>query len=322
MKCETIRVVSFEPNIILKDRKMDRTIEFIIEPGQENMTVLNFLRQKGLSRSILVRMKEFPGAILQNGHRAYGKAILRQGDLLTVHIPETELSEKIVPVKMDLDICYEDEDLLLVNKAAAMPVHPSVGHYENTLSNGIMYYYQQKGQPFVFRCINRLDRDTTGLLILAKNPYSAAILNQQMVHRQIHRTYLAVVSGRLPQSGTIRAPIRRCPGSTIEREVDYENGEEAVTHFRCLAFRDGYSLAQLCLETGRTHQIRVHMKHIGHPLPGDFLYHPDYRCFSRQPLHSWKLDFKHPCTGVPMHFTAPVPEDIFIRFPDADPDGL
>lgn len=195
-----------------------------------------------------------------------------------------------------------------------MPVHPSIGNYDNTLANGVAWYFKEKGQHFVYRCINRLDRDTTGALILAKNPYSAAVLSAQMKQRQIRRTYLAIVQGIAPEQGTIDAPIGRVADSTIERQVDFANGENAVTHYARLATYHSYSLIELHLETGRTHQIRVHMKYIGHPLPGDFLYNPDYRIIKRQPLHSFQLEFAHPVTGENMCMTAPVPEDFADAF--------
>jgi 23S rRNA pseudouridine1911/1915/1917 synthase len=215
---------------------------------------------------------------------------------------------------MELKILYEDEDILVINKPADMPVHPSAGNYENTLANGIAWYFYEKGEDFVYRCINRLDRDTTGALILAKNPLSAAILSVQMRNRQICRTYLALVDGVLPESGNVDAPIARMDGSVITREVNFQNGESAVTHYERLAVGKDYSLAELHLETGRTHQIRVHMKYIGHPLPGDFLYNPDYRWIKRQPLHSYQLEFTHPVTKKAMLFTAPVPADFVSAF--------
>lgn len=195
-----------------------------------------------------------------------------------------------------------------------MPVHPSAGNYENTLANGIAWYFAEKGEDFVYRCINRLDRDTTGALILAKNPLSAAILSVQMKKRQIRRTYLALVDGLLPDAGTINAPIARMEGSVITREVNFETGESAITHYERLAAGKEYSLAELHLETGRTHQIRVHMKYIGHPLPGDYLYNPDYRRINRQPLHSYQLEFTHPITGKVMLFIAPLPIDFISAF--------
>ena len=310
---------------------MQRTLTYEVTEEYDGMEILAFLRQKGFSRNILSSMKKsgqtishnneqnHDHSILQNGERGYGHSILKKGDTLTVHIPETESDEKIIPVKMELDILYEDEDILVINKEANVPVHPSIGNYENTLANGVAYYFAQKGQDFVYRCINRLDLDTTGALILAKNPYSAAVLSTQMKRREIRRTYLAIVEGIPPKSGTIDAPVGRVDGSAITRQVDYEHGERAVTHFTRLAvvekeLSQSYSLIELHLETGRTHQIRVHMKHLGYPLPGDYLYHPDYRIIGRQPLHSYQLEFVHPVTEKPMLFTAPVPLDFVQAF--------
>ena len=294
---------------------MERVLEYIISSDTNPVTVLDFLKQEGFSRHILSSMKNSSGnCIVLNGERGFGRSILKEGDRLVVTVPEVESGENIIRTEMDLDILYEDEDILVINKPAGMPVHPSMGNYENTLANGIAWYFSQKGEDFVYRCINRLDRDTTGALILAKNPLSAAVLSVQMKRRQIRRTYLALVDGVLPESGVVDAPIARMEGSVITREVNFETGESAVTHYERLAVGRYYSLAELHLETGRTHQIRVHMKYIGHPLPGDYLYHPDYRRIQRQPLHSFQLEFTHPITKEPMLFTAPVPEDFRIAF--------
>lgn len=294
---------------------MERVLEYIISSDTNPVTVLDFLKQEGFSRHILSSMKNSSGnCIVLNGERGFGRSVLKEGDRLVVTVPEVESGENIIRTEMDLDILYEDEDILMINKPAGMPVHPSMGNYENTLANGIAWYFSQKGEDFVYRCINRLDRDTTGALILAKNPLSAAVLSVQMKRRQIRRTYLALVDGVLPESGVVDAPIARMEGSVITREVNFETGESAVTHYERLAVGRYYSLAELHLETGRTHQIRVHMKYIGHPLPGDYLYHPDYRRIQRQPLHSFQLEFTHPITKEPMLFTAPVPEDFRIAF--------
>lgn len=294
---------------------MEKVLEYIISSDTNPVTVLDFLKQEGFSRHILSSMKNSSGnCIVLNGERGFGRSVLKEGDRLVVTVPEVESGENIIRTEMDLDILYEDEDILVINKPAGMPVHPSMGNYENTLANGIAWYFSQKGEDFVYRCINRLDRDTTGALILAKNPLSAAVLSVQMKRRQIRRTYLALVDGVLPESGVVDAPIARMEGSVITREVNFETGESAVTHYERLAVGRYYSLAELHLETGRTHQIRVHMKYIGHPLPGDYLYHPDYRRIQRQPLHSFQLEFTHPITKEPMLFTAPVPEDFRIAF--------
>lgn len=161
---------------------------------------------------------------------------------------------------MPLSICYEDEDILAVNKPAQMPVHPSLNHYDHTLANAVCGYYNDQEIPYTFRCVNRLDRDTTGLTLIAKHMLSSAILSTAAARREISREYIAIASGKTPESGTIDAPIGRVAGSTIERQIDFENGERAITHYRRLAYHDGLSLLSLHLETGRTHQIRVHLK--------------------------------------------------------------
>ena len=191
-----------------------------------------------------------------------------------------------------------------------MPIHQSINNYDNSLANAIMYYY--KDYDFVFRCINRLDRDTSGLTIIAKNSLSGAILSQSVSKRQIHRTYTAICNGETKLSGTITAPINRKEASTIERCVDFTNGEAAITHYTRLAYdsKKDLSLVQLQLETGRTHQIRVHMKYINHPLIGDFLYNPDYRYITRQALNSSEIEFTHPITNQKMHFHIPLPSDM------------
>ena len=201
---------------------------------------------------------------------------------------------------------------MVLDKEANQPIHPSINNYDNTLANGLAWYFSQKNEPFVYRCINRLDRDTTGLLIVAKNMLSAAILSEMGKRREIHREYLAIVQGEIAADGTVDAPIARMADSIIARCVDFTNGETAVTHFKRLCFQNNLSLVSLKLETGRTHQIRVHMKYIGHPLIGDFLYNPDFSLIKRQALHSHKLSFFHPITKEWLSFTSPLPKDMEI----------
>ena len=293
---------------------MDRSVLYQINGLEKPQKISGFLKEKGYSRQNLVDLRKDEQAICLNGTYVHMNHMLAEGDVLTVWIRETENSGQIRPVKLPFAIVYEDEDLLVINKPAGMPVHPSRGNPENSLGNALAWYFKEQGVPFVFRCINRLDRDTTGALILAKNPLSAAILSVQMKKRQILRTYLALVDGLLPDSGTINAPIARMEGSVITREVNFGTGESAITHYERLAAGKEYSLAELHLETGRTHQIRVHMKYIGHPLPGDYLYNPDYRRITRQPLHSYQLEVTHPTTGKVMLFTAPLPIDFISAF--------
>ena len=277
---------------------MDRIFHYQITENERGTTVLDFLRKKGFSRHILSSMKADKEALTRNGQRIGGREQLLAGDYFRVRLLETVDSDGIIPVSMPLSILYEDEDILVINKPADMPVHPSIGNYTNTLANGVTAYLDAKGEHSPFRCINRLDRDTSGALILAKNAFSAAVLSTQMRNRQIRRTYLAVVEGITPPNGTISAPISRVDDSVIERHVDFLHGEPAVTHYERLETKNEHSLLEIHLETGRTHQIRVHMGYIGHPLPADYLYHPKYDCFKRQPLHSLQLEFRHPVTDM------------------------
>ena len=293
---------------------MDRIFHYQITENERGTTVLDFLRKKGFSRHILSSMKADKEALTRNGQRIGGREHLLAGDHFRVRLLETIDSDGIVPVSMPLSILYEDEDILVINKPADMPVHPSIGNYTNTLANGVTAYLDAKGEHSPFRCINRLDRDTSGALILAKNAFSAAVLSTQMRNRQIRRTYLAVVEGITPPNGTISAPISRVDDSVIERHVDFLHGEPAVTHYERLETKNEHSLLEIHLETGRTHQIRVHMGYIGHPLPADYLYHPEYDCFKRQPLHSLQLEFRHPVTDKSMCLLAPIPEDMCNAF--------
>lgn len=289
---------------------MKRIFNYTIPTEYNNHTLLSFLKDKLYSSQIITHLKRTENGILLNGEWGRVRDILQAGDELTIQLTEEDSSDNIVPVKLPLDIVYEDEDILVVNKAANTPIHPSQGNYDNTLANAVAYYYQQKNETFTYRCINRLDRDTTGLLIIAKHMYSASLLSEMVANHEIHREYLAIATGEVPETGTIIAPIGRVDGSTIERHVDEMQGDYACTHYKRLDYNNGYSLVSLKLETGRTHQIRVHMKHIGHPLPGDFLYNPDYSVIERQALHSHKLSFIHPISGKPLEFVADLPMDM------------
>ena len=287
-----------------------RTLQYRITESDTYSNIHELLKAHGYSSTVIRHLKETENGIQRNGVWARVYEPLASGDTVTILLTEEASSENIVPTPLPLDIVYEDEDLLIINKPAGMPIHPSQGNYDNTLANACAYYFQQKGEPFTYRCINRLDRDTTGLLILARHAYSASLLSSMVAKREIHREYLALATGLVPDSGVIEAPIARVDGSTIEREVNFETGEFARTHYRRLEYKNGYSLVSLKLDTGRTHQIRVHMKYIGHPLPGDFLYNPDYSMIRRQALHSYRLTFTHPITGKELQFTAPLPDDM------------
>ena len=290
---------------------MERIFEYQITAAEEGRKIGDFLREKGYSRHLLRQLKETEDGLLRNSQPTFTTVALKAGDRIRVRLLEkAEGSEAIMPALLPFEIVYEDEDLLVVNKPADMPIHPSFQNHGNTLADALTWHYQQHGEDFVYRCINRLDRDTTGLLIVAKHLLSASILSDMVGKREIHREYLAIVKGIPPENGTISAPIGRKKGSAILREVNFETGEPAVTHFARLEIRNGLSLVSLKLETGRTHQIRVHMGYIGCPLIGDYLYYPECSRISRQALHSHRLSFLHPITGKALSVTAPLPEDM------------
>lgn len=296
----------------LKGRtKMDRTIDYIIGKEEDGLRVEQVLRRKGYSRQNLSVIKRMPQSILVNGVHTYMRGQVQTGDTLRVQIHEAGVSEKIPPIHLPLDIVYEDEDIIVINKAAGMPIHPSMNNHTNSMANALAWYYKEQEKPFIFRCSNRLDRDTSGLTVVAKHLVSAGILSTMTAEKILEREYLAIVSGHVsPSAGTICAPLARKGTSIIERMVDLEKGEEAVTHYETLGHYGPHSLVKLKLETGRTHQIRVHMQYLGYPLIGDYLYNPDMTHISRQALHSHRLSFSHPMTGEPMEFTAPLPEDM------------
>ena len=294
---------------------MERIITYHIDARAGGLRTEQFLRRRGYSCQNLTQLKKMPESILINGVWSYMRTPLSAGDTLTVHIRETESSPNIPPVDLPLCIVYEDEDIIVVNKPTGMPVHPSLNNYRNSLANALMYYYQQQGKPFIFRCTNRLDRDTSGLTVIAKHMVSSSILSAMTARHKIRREYLAIVRGHVtPPSGTIDAPIGRAGTPLIERRIDFEHGERAVTHYRVVKEKNGHSLVSLVLETGRTHQIRVHMKYLGFPLVGDYLYNPDMEYIQRQALHSHSLAFRHPITGEDLKFTAELPEDMLRIF--------
>lgn len=290
---------------------MNRNIDYIIDEDSSGLRVEQFLRRKRYSGQNLSEIKRMPKSILVNGVHYYMRQELSTGDHLQVRICETQNSEKIPPTKLPLDIVYEDEDLLVLNKPAGMPIHPSLNNYTNSIANALASYFQSQGKPFIFRCCNRLDRDTSGLTIVSKHLVSGSILSDMTKYREVHREYLAIARGSVtPSEGTIQAPLGRKEGTIIERTVDWEHGEDAVTHYKVVKEANGHSLVSLRLETGRTHQIRIHMKYLGYPLIGDYLYNPDMEYMTRQALHSHHMEFPHPITGEHMSFTAPLPEDM------------
>lgn len=287
---------------------MERQILYIIDKDYKSIS--DFLKSKGYTSSNIVELKKYENGIVLNGTWAYMNQKPAILDRLLVRVCEYKKSENILPVFIKLDIKYEDEDIVVVNKPSDMPIHPSLNNYENSMANALMYCYRDKN--FVFRCINRLDRDTTGLSVVAKHFLSAGILNTFMQRREIKRVYNAIVEddGSLKESGTVDAPIAREDNTLIKRRVSSE-GQRAITHYKVLKRLRGASLIELRLDAGRTHQIRVHMSYIGHPLVGDYLYNERYydKENVRPLLHSKSLSFTHPITGEDLYLECELPKD-------------
>ncbi len=298
-----------------------REIEYIVKNEEDGLTVrgIMVLALKLSSREI-TRCKQFEdGVMLKSaGDDAFRpvwlKDIVRPGDVLKVKIYEdTDNSGDVIPSDDPIDIVYEDEDLILVNKPGDMVVHPSYAHHLDSLSNALAGYYRRTGQNHVIRTIGRLDRETSGLLIFAKNRHAAAILSNQKGNMSRRKEYLALVSGVMEQEcGTIDAPIGQEEGVRMIRKV-MDSGKEAITHYKLVRQFGDYALIRLHLDTGRTHQIRVHMSYIGHPLLGDNLYGkeiPDSHGMTRAALHAAHLEFKQPITGEELAFDADLPPDM------------
>ncbi len=339
-----------------------RMVQYRVPEQAEGTSVERFLRRMGVSHRVLVDLKNDPDGLTVAGAHIRTIDRLHAGDVLRLCLRETERSDTIPQAGLPLHVVYEDEDFFVIDKPAGMAVHPSPQNRENTVANALAYRYAQAGEAFVFRAIGRLDKNTSGLLVTAKNALSACILTKAAAEKRLFREYLAVCTGELPERGAIDAPIGRVDGSVIAREVRTDgeravtyferlreylavctgelpergaidapigrvdgsviarevrtDGERAVTYFERLRYEAGYSLARVRLETGRTHQIRVHMKHIGHPLPGDFLYHPDFSRIDRHALHAAFLTVPQPITGEILRFSSPLPADMRAFFPD------
>lgn len=266
-----------------------------------------------MSDRLILKLKK-SARIYLNGSLSPVWSSISIGDTVSVLIDFDEDNSNIVPTKIDLDILYEDEALLVINKPSSMPVHPSNLHYLDSLSNGIKYYFDSIGLNKKIRPINRLDKDTTGIVLFAKNEYIQECLVKQMKRKTFIKEYIAVLNGILSENkGTICAPIARKENSIIEREVS-ENGDTAVTHFEVIKICNNMSIVKFILETGRTHQIRVHSAYIGHPIVGDTLYGAASSLIDRQALHAYKVSFIHPITKKQISIIADLPKDILSLF--------
>ena len=284
---------------------MDRILKCEIDSALSGKTVKEILKNRfKISSSVMTELKSSEDGVLLNGKKVFVNEKVSEGDniLITIRDLRSDIEESDIP----LDVLYEDEDIIAVNKGRSLPIHPSQNHHGDTLANAMMHYYA--GERFTFRVITRLDKDTSGVVLLAKNPLSGAILSEQMKNGDIKKEYIAVTEG-VPdvKKGIIEAPIKRREESVILRCVA-EDGKSAITEYEILKEKDDCALILLRPITGRTHQIRVHLSHIGCPILGDGLYGSSKD--DKTLLHCSKISFRHPITDEIMEVKAPVPEDI------------
>lgn len=289
---------------------MERVLEYRISSEYDGANVLTVLKKHfNASTNLIKELKKYDEGIQLNGEHIRVVDFVKNGDILKITIRDNG-SQNIIPKNIPIDIVHEDEDVLVINKQPDMPTHPSMGNYENSLANAVMYHYRQKGEDRAFRAVNRLDKDTSGLMTVAKNSYAHAILAEEIKNQELKRKYMCIVCGKITDLGTVDAPIKRACDSVINRIVA-KDGQRAVTHYRPIKNFGDYTLLEIELETGRTHQIRVHMSHIGCPLVGDWLYGTeDKKLAQRQLLHSCYLSFTHPITGQKMQFNNEMADDM------------
>lgn len=281
---------------------------------KEGTKIREYLKMEmGLSTR-LIRSASIDKRIFVNDVAVKMNRVLNEGEVIKIDLAKDE-SQDIAPEKMDIEIIYEDEDILVVNKKPFMVVHPTKSYQSGTLANGVINYFIESGQNCIVRLVSRLDMNTSGLIIIAKNQFSHGMLSKEMSENKVTKKYLAVVHGLLEkEEGTIDLPIYRPEGTDfgIMRVVD-ERGQRSVTHYRVVEKYENASLVECTLETGRTHQIRVHLSSIGHPIYGDSLYgygDEEQDLINRQALHAYSLDFKSPRTGEILSLKSDLPEDI------------
>lgn len=294
------------------ERKQQVTrVKWTITNEYDGMLVRDYLQQvQGVSRRILKEVKFAGGEIRVNGKAQSVRFSLGTGDQLELKLPPETIGTCMYPETMPLSVVYEDDGVLVIDKPAGIATIPSMNQPSGTIANGVLAYYKQQRIPFTVHVVTRLDRDTSGLLLIAKHRYSHSLLSRLQREGKVKRHYQAIVEGTLPMNqGTINKPIGRKQGSIIERTVT-ETGKQAITHYHVIQETAAHSLVDVNLETGRTHQIRVHFSHIGHPLVGDDLYGGTSNVIDRQALHCYQIEFEHPFTREVMRFNSAIPEDM------------
>lgn len=295
-----------------------RYLTLTVPPELAGLEVNTLLRRTlGLSGTVLRRVKWLEDGITLDGARVNVRVRGSEGQTLSVRLTLPAPASGVLPAPGPLDIVYEDPDLIVLNKAPGVPVHPGHGHFDDTIGNFLMDYYKRSGDESDFHPVHRLDRGTSGLLVIAKHPHAQEKLKKQLHTGGFRRVYLAVCDGAPPApAGVIDAPIGPVDGSLMARSVR-PGGRPARTHYRVVRALGPRSLVELELETGRTHQIRVHMAHMGCPLTGDFLYGTENRgLIARPALHSAGLELDHPITGERLRLAAPLPADLARLIPE------
>ena len=288
----------------------------ILEYKNENYNILKqvLIKEFQCSNRLITILKR-ENCIFVNNIISTINTNIKKDDIIKVNLDFSEDENRnILPIQMNLDIIYEDECFLVINKPAYVPIHPSILHFEDTLSNGVKYYFESHHIHKKIRPVNRLDKDTSGLVIFAKNQYIQESLAKQMLSNNFKKEYIAILDGYIDSNiGTISANISRKTDSIVEREIN-NTGQIAITHYELIKHfeykKNKLSLVKFTLETGRTHQIRVHCKYINHPILGDTLYGNKSNLISRQALHAYKISFIHPITKKRLDLEATLPIDI------------
>lgn len=279
-------------------------LNFTVPAQYDNTQAKWFLRNYcNISVRLITALKLVPLGISRNGELLRVIDTVYENDIIQIKLPED--NNEIEPVDIPLDICYEDDHIIVLNKPPYMPVHPTHGHIDDTLANGVAFYLNNKNESFSFRAINRIDRDTTGLVLVAKHSYAASNLV-----KNVQKKYVAVCEGEILNSGTVDAKISLLPGHTIQRTAGTSDGVTAITHYNPILTKNGHTLVEFNLETGRTHQIRVHMSYIKHPLAGDDMYGGSLEYIKRQALHCKTITLLHPVTHKEITVTTDLPDDM------------